>query len=126
MYSNEHQSKQQSNNTEVNQKSLYNQVVYFETISKDHPSMTLWAAQAFLYVAQKPGIGMREVESKLGRSSSAVSRMIASLCKTHRAGIQGANLIRLEEDPLDRRYKIVHLTEKGRHLMHRLVERYQP
>ena len=106
-------------------KSLFNQVVYFETISKDHPGMTLWAAQAFLYVMQKPGIGMREIESKMGRSSSAVSRMISSLCKTHRAGQEGADLMRVEEDPLDRRYKVIYPTEKGRLLMERLIEHYK-
>lgn len=119
MYSNEHQTESTPD------KSLFSQVIYFETISKEHPSMTLWAAQAFLYVVQKPGIGMREIESKLGRSSSAVSRMISSLCQTHRAGQKGADLIRIEEDPLDRRYKVAYPTAKGRLLMDRLIERYQ-
>lgn len=74
---------------------------------------------AFLAVASRPGVTMRELEDQLDLSSAAVSRTIAGLSSRVVKGREGDGLVQQEIDPNDTRYRILTLTPAG----HRLAER---
>ncbi|MEP2945144.1 MAG: helix-turn-helix domain-containing protein [Lentilitoribacter sp.] len=68
----------------------------------------------FLMVMEKPDIGMREIEERIGLSGASVSRNVAALSKLHRKNRPGHDLLEAYEDPDDRRYKKVRPTHKGK------------
>jgi DNA-binding MarR family transcriptional regulator len=83
----------------------------FRTHSKD---VTVNQVLTFLYVAREPGITQTETLTKLGLAVGGSSRIVAALSKYgDRSDHPGWNVVNLEENPNDRRYKLLTLTSKG-------------
>ena len=61
------------------------------------------------------------LSEKLGIPASTVSRHLRYLGERERTGVDGMGLVELREYIHDRRYKSVHLTEKGRQAARRLM-----
>jgi len=64
-------------------------------------------------IAEFGPMRMSQVRDDAGISQASVSRNCAALGKIHRKGAPGLGLIKAEEDPMDRKHKIVSLTPKG-------------
>lgn len=74
------------------------------------------------YIALHEGCTQRDLSKELEMPSSSSSRNIAALSSVHRLGKEGLGLVSWTDDPRDRRAKLLHLTEKGRTLMLRLID----
>jgi DNA-binding MarR family transcriptional regulator len=90
----------------------------FRTLDPDLP---IQYALSFLTIAQNEGLSIRDLSERLGIAQSSASRNVAALSKWHSFGKEGHDLVQSEEDPRERRRKIVTLTPKGRDLARRLV-----
>lgn len=85
-----------------------------EVVREFDPEMPAQTLMAFLYVANNPGMTMRDLETKLNSTSATTSRIVSRLSEWEKPKVPGLNWINREENPADRRYKIVTLTIKGR------------
>jgi DNA-binding MarR family transcriptional regulator len=92
-------------------------------LQKLHSDMTVLQARAFFAVAAAPGSPQRMMLKSLASTDSAVSRAMAVLscarAKEGRAG--GLGLVEYDENPLDRREKLMWLSRKGQHLFEEIM-----
>ncbi|WP_119679551.1 MarR family winged helix-turn-helix transcriptional regulator [Indioceanicola profundi] len=86
------------------------------------PDLPIQYALSFLTIAQNEGMSIRDLSERLGIAQSSASRNVAALSKWHSFGKEGHDLVQAEEDPRERRRKIVTLTPKGRTLARHLAE----
>ena len=82
-----------------------------------HPDVTAQQILFFLAVAIAPGISQNELHERTGICDSTASRTAALLTHLGNRHTPGLDLVRMEEDPNDRRRKTLELTAKGRRLM---------
>jgi len=101
---------------------LFNSFKFVEELRTIDSEMPLQTAAAFLLVAMFPNITMKEMTERLGTSQASVSRNVAALSKIQRQDKPGHDLVFAEEDPAERRRKIVRLTRKGELLAERLKQ----
>ena len=96
-----------------------------EEFRKLDPDLPIQYALSFLTLAQNEGMSMRELAERLGIAQSSASRNVAALSKWHSFGKPGLDLVQAEEDPRERRRKIISLTPKGHELIATLREMMQ-
>lgn len=92
-----------------------------ERLRELDPEMQLQAVQTFILVAGNPGISMQELQARLKLASSSVSRNVASLGRYGRSKYSGHELVDAQEDPADRRSKLVFLTARGHRMFADIV-----
>lgn len=85
-----------------------------EEMRKIDPEMQAHTINIFVMVCMNPGITMKDLGNRLGVSQATMSRNIAALGKVHRLNRPGYDLLQAEEDPVERRRKVVNLTAKGK------------
>lgn len=85
-----------------------------EEMRKIDPEMQAHTINIFVMVCMNPGITMKDLGNRLGISQATMSRNIAALGKVHRLNRPGYDLLQAEEDPVERRRKVVNLTAKGK------------
>ena len=92
---------------------LLRQIELFRTLD---PEIQAQGLSTFLTIAKNDPspISMRDLAESVGIAQSSCSRNVASLGKIHRHGRPGHQLVESYEDPMDRRIKLVKLTQKGR------------
>lgn len=93
-----------------------------EEMRKIDPEMQAHTINIFIVVCMNPGITMKDLGQQLGVSQATMSRNIAALGKVHRLNRPGYDLVEAQEDPAERRRKIVHLTPKGKRVQESLQE----
>lgn len=91
----------------------------FRTLDPDLP---IQYALSFLTIARNEGMSIRDLSERLGIAQSSASRNVAALSKWHSFGKAGHDLVHAEEDPRERRRKILSLTPRGRELAERLAD----
>ena len=87
-------------------------------IDEELPTQT---AQCLIAVALQPGLTMADLGDRVGLSQASCSRNMASLGPWHRLGKPGFGLVETIEDPVDRRRKIMFLTQKGRERISKIL-----
>lgn len=87
-----------------------------ETLRRLDPDMPIQYAVSFLTVVQNEGLSVGELSERLGIAQSSASRNVAALSRWRSFGKPGHGLVQAEEDPRERRRKLVTLTETGRAL----------
>ena len=85
-----------------------------EAFRKLDPDLPIQYALSFMTVAQNEGISIGELADRLGIAQSSASRNVAALSRWHSFGKAGLDLVQAQEDPRERRRKIVSLTPNGR------------
>ena len=88
-----------------------------EAFRRYDPDMPIQYALSFLTIAQHEGLSMGDLAQHLGIAQSSASRNIAALSRWHSFGKAGHDLVEAQEDPRERRRKIVSLTPRGRRLV---------
>jgi len=83
----------------------------FRTLDPDLP---IQYALSFITIAQNEGMSIGELAERLGIAQSSASRNVAALSRWHSFGKAGFDLVQAQEDPRERRRKVVTLTDKGR------------
>lgn len=91
-----------------------------EAFRKLDPDLPIQYALSFMTIAQSEGISIGELAERLGIAQSSASRNVAALSKWHSFGKAGLDLVQAQEDPRERRRKIVTLTDKGRAFLEEL------
>lgn len=89
----------------------------FRTLDPDLP---IQYALSFMTIARNEGISIGELAERLGIAQSSASRNVAALSRWHSFGKAGLDLVQAQEDPRERRRKIVTLTDKGRAFLEEL------
>jgi len=97
-----------------------------EEFRKLDPDLPIQYALSFLTLAENEGMSMRELAERLGIAQSSASRNVAALSKWHSFGKPGLDLVQAEEDPRERRRKIISLTPKGHELIATLRDMMNP
>jgi DNA-binding MarR family transcriptional regulator len=106
----------------VTTKALYKLYRAVEEARKIDPEMQAHTFNIFLTVCINPNVTMKDLGERLGLSQATMSRNIAALGKVHRLNRPGYDLCVAEEDPVERRRKVVNLTPKGKRVRDALVE----
>ncbi|CAB4139643.1 MarR Transcriptional regulators [uncultured Caudovirales phage] len=83
--------------------------------------MPIQQAHALLVIAKRPGLTMQELSDETGLAQSSCSRNVAALSEWHRYGKPGLDLVASEDDPRERRRKVMWLTPKGRTVVGKLM-----
>ena len=89
-------------------------VQVLEAFRKLDPDLPIQYALSFMTIAQSEGISIGELAERLGIAQSSASRNVAALSRWHSFGKAGLDLVQAQEDPRERRRKIVTLTDAGR------------
>lgn len=84
------------------------------------PDMPIQYALAFLTIARREGLSVRELSERLGIAQSSASRSVAALSEWHSFRKPGHRVVVAREDPRERRRKIVTLTPEGQSLLEKL------
>ena len=92
-------------------------VQVLEAFRKLDPDLPIQYALSFMTIAQTEGISIGELAERLGIAQSSASRNVAALSRWHSFGKAGLDLVQAQEDPRERRRKIVTLTDKGREFL---------
>lgn len=87
-----------------------------EEFRKIDPEMPMQRAATFVHVCLHEGCTMLEIVEAVGQSQASASRNVAALSKWQRQRRVGPDLINAEEDPYERRRKVVTLTSKGQRI----------
>lgn len=89
---------------------------------KGSSEVPLSQLQCFVEIAKSPGLTMKDLGSRMGISQSSSSRTVAALSAWHRLNKPGMNLVVTNEDPVERRRKVINLTAKGKRVAAKLFE----
>ncbi len=84
-----------------------------EAFRRLDPDLPMQYALSFMTIAQSDGISVGELAERLGIAQSSASRNVAALSRWHSFGKAGLNLVQAQEDPRERRRKLVTLTDEG-------------
>jgi DNA-binding MarR family transcriptional regulator len=93
-----------------------------ETLRLYNKRMEAQQALILLYLYQAGETSPINLEKQLGLSGAAVSRNLYQLSIHKTKGIPGMGLLDIQPDPMDRRYKIISLTEEGLDLMKEVIK----
>lgn len=94
-----------------------------ETFADIDPEMQIATMLTFLYVARRGVCTQKDIELELGLSNAAASRNVSYWAEQKIRDKPGIGFIRREDDPMDRRFKRLSLTDKGKAFYQRLLER---
>jgi len=76
----------------------------------------------FIYVAQNAGCSVQDVAERFGFAISTASRNVALLSAEKKYKVPGLGLVVNDTDPMDRRRRVLTLTQKGRALVRELLD----
>lgn len=85
----------------------------FQEFRNLQPTMPIKTASIFTYIAANPGISMCELCEKTHIKQSTCSRTVAVLSEWEKYEVPGFGLVWTEDDPKERRKKLIHLTDMG-------------
>jgi len=83
-------------------------------------ALPLHHVQVFLMVAQSEPCRYDDIEQRLGLSNASVSRTVNALADVHRSGREGLRVLKVEQDPAERRRYLVSLSSRGRALLRQI------
>jgi len=83
--------------------------------------ITLQMIDVLCWIAEKPGITVKDLMDRTNLSQSSISRNLTALGKWDRHSKPGMDLIEDVEDPVERRRRIYFLTKKGKRFIARMV-----
>lgn len=86
------------------------------------PEMQIQTVRSFLFVAHRGTCNQKEVERALGMTNASASRNISYWTERRFDKKVGKGFIVRVEDPVDRRFKILTLTKKGRAFLDKIKE----
>lgn len=86
-----------------------------EELRKIDPELPMQVAHVLLVIARYPGLCQREVAARTQIGKSSASRIIEGL------SARGRGLVSATEDAIDRRVKVLMLTDQGRRVVRRIV-----
>lgn len=96
-----------------------------EEIKNLDPTMKIQTIEMLLRVADADprGIHMSVLQKRMKHYTlSSVSRNVDTLSRVNPKGSKAWGLVGAVDDPVDRRHKIVHLTDKGRRFINDLIQ----
>ncbi|KRE04665.1 hypothetical protein ASE61_06990 [Bosea sp. Root670] len=86
-----------------------------EELRKIDPELPMQVAHVLLVIARYPGLCQREVAARTKIGKSSASRIIEGLSAS------GRGLVSATEDTVDRRVKLLMLTDQGHRVVRRMV-----
>lgn len=93
-----------------------------EEFAAVNPDMTLPAIRTMIHVINNPGLTQRDLESYMELSNAGSSRNVSFWAEIRGTADRrpGLHYMTRTEDPSDRRYRLLHLTAKGKQFADRL------
>lgn len=99
----------------MSQYPLSKAIVLVEELRKIDPELPMQVAHVLLLIAKHPGICQREIAARANIAKSSASRIIDSL------SAKGRGLVSATEDTIDRRVKVLMLTDQGHRVVRRII-----
>jgi DNA-binding MarR family transcriptional regulator len=96
-------------------------ITALETFRELRRDMPLQYVYSFLLVAEEEGLGVNEYAKKAGVSSSVMSRHLLDIGEEDRNHNPGFMLVEGRPDRMDRRNRLITLTDKGRAIARRIM-----
>ena len=101
---------------------LADKIKFLETFRNLDPNMPVSQILYLLAAAAQPGSGMRQLAHSAGVPFASASRYLTALSDGRPAvGLEGLGLVDAVENPLDRRNKMISLSDKGANLLAEIV-----
>lgn len=91
-----------------------------EAFAKINPEVNVTMLLIFLFIAQRGICTQKDVEVNLGLTNATASRGVSWWATVKRYGEEGVGFVERNEDPRDRRYKILKLTPAGQKFYEKL------
>jgi DNA-binding MarR family transcriptional regulator len=101
---------------------VYNLIQILKTFRDINPDATVAALLLFCLIKRDGNTHVSDLIQNSGLNKTTVSRNIDILTARGRGAKQGLGLIQDMEDPVDRRYKVVTFTEKGKTIHDSLLQ----
>jgi DNA-binding MarR family transcriptional regulator len=92
----------------------------FRAIDQDMP---IGQVVFFLHASREEGSSLRDVAQMANCKMATASRYLSTLSVHSRKAESGLDLLYYEENPIDRRQKLIYLTDKGRKLLDVLAQK---
>lgn len=92
----------------------------FRAVDQDMP---IGQIAFFLHASREEGSTLRDVAQMANCKMATASRYLSTLSVKGRKTDDGLNLLYYEENPVDRRQKLIYLTDKGRKLLDTLAHK---
>lgn len=110
-----------SNKTFSNAK-LVDKITFLETFRDLDPSMPVSEILFLLAAARQPESSMKQLADSAGIPYASASRYLTGLSGGRPAvGVEGLGLLETAENPMDRKFKIISLTEQGSELLAQII-----
>ena len=97
-------------------------IVLLEEFRKYDADMPIQRAVVFLVIANSPRITMEKIAKTLNIGNSSVSRNVSALSHWGWGKQPGLDWVSTEDDPEERRRKIIELTPKGQRVLTALLD----
>lgn len=94
----------------------------FSSLRDLDPDMTIPQALSLLLIAKHEGLSLKELAQHTGVGMASASRYVAAFGRPRKTGAKGFGLVNAEEDPDERRKKVITLTPKGRSFVNRITQ----
>lgn len=101
---------------------LDNILAVFEEVKKHDPEMPFQRLALFIIIARSGPVQFEKLAGQLGLSRSGISRNISALGKWGFKTKAGLEWVETDEDPNERRRKLVFLSNKGQKVLARFLE----
>ena len=95
-----------------------------ERFAEVNPDMTLPAVRTMIHTINNPGLTQRDLEAYMELSNAGSSRNVSFWAEIRGTSDRrpGLHYMTRTEDPSDRRYRLLHLTGKGKRFAEELKE----
>lgn len=101
---------------------LLDKIKFLEAMRDLDPNMPASQMLFLLYTAQMPDSSVRQIAQAANVPHASASRYLTSLSDGRPAiGQEGLGVLEQTENPLDRKFKIVSLSDKGKELLSMII-----
>ena len=102
---------------------IYELDYVLEAISRDvDPEVQLQTVRTFLFIAMRGTCNQKDIESGLNLTNALASRNVSYWTDRRADRKNGFNFVTRVEDPYDRRYKILSLSDEGIEFLAKIIK----
>jgi DNA-binding MarR family transcriptional regulator len=87
---------------------------FLQTMRAAHPDMTASQMLTLFIIAERPGITVGELKTRVGYLSTGASRIVRTLSDWKRYQVPGLGLVKVDDDARDLRLTRAFLSDRGR------------
>lgn len=106
-------------------KTLTNLFAAVQLLREEAPELPIQQLHLFLAIAMDEGVGTKDLEQRYGYTNAATSRNVTALYKYPGQGRSGLDWVRWQPSPMDGRKRELFLTDKGKEVIEKVLNRLE-